>query len=327
MSTAPQKNDENQEIDLSQVTKKISGFFDSIILFVFKSIQYMKRNIIIVGVLFILGVGLGIYLDKTTKVYDHQIIVAPNFSSTDYLYSKIDLINSKVNEGDTLFLQNVVGLKKTDKFSQITIEPITDIYRFIANNPVNFEFLKLLAEDGDLKKIVEEKLTSRNYIYHNISFSTTGLTTDEETVKPILKYLNDSDYFKQVQKQYVDNIKIKMAKNDTIISQIDGILSSFSKTANNTTARSSNLVYYNENTQLDQVIRTKEDLLKEQGNNRLALIDTDMIVKNSSSTINIKNFKGTNGKMKLVLPVLFLGLFVMFGMAKTFYKRQLAKNA
>jgi len=106
------------------------------------------------GTLFVLGAGLGFYLDKTEKSYDNQIIVTPNFSSTDYLYSKIDLINSKISEGDTLFLKDVVGIKDTKHFHSIKIEPITDIYKFIGSNPVNFEFVKLLAEDGDLKKLL-----------------------------------------------------------------------------------------------------------------------------------------------------------------------------
>jgi hypothetical protein len=50
----------------------------------------------------IIGIGLGFYLDKTQKKFD-QIIVTPNFKSTDYLYSKINLINSKIIERDIAF--------------------------------------------------------------------------------------------------------------------------------------------------------------------------------------------------------------------------------
>jgi hypothetical protein len=45
------------------------------------------------------------YLDKTQKKFDHQIIVTPNFKSTDYLYSKINLINSKIIERDIAFFK------------------------------------------------------------------------------------------------------------------------------------------------------------------------------------------------------------------------------
>ena len=325
MSTASQKNNENQEIDLSQISKKISSLFESILALIFSAILFVKRNIIILGILFLLGAGWGIYLDGSNKNYDHQIIVTPNFSSTDYLYSKIDLINSRVNEGDTVFLKNVVGIKNTKKFQQIKIEPIIDIYRFIGNNPVNFEFIKLLGEDVDMNKIVADNLTSKNYSYHNISFSTTGLTTEENTIKPILKYLNDSDYFRKVQKEFLNNVKLKMTKNDTVIAQIDGVLNSFSKKVNSAQT-TDKLIYYNENTQLNDVIKTKNELIDEQGYKRLELVSIDKIIKDSSSTINIKNNKGLNGKMKMVLPFLFLCLFLSFVIVKAFYKRQLAKT-
>ena len=325
MSSESQNNNDNQEIDLSQISKKIGGFFEGISNKFFRGILFIKRNIIVVGTLFVLGAGLGFYLDKTEKSYDNQIIVTPNFTSTDYLYSKIDLINSKISEGDTLFLKNIVGIKDTKHFHTIKIEPITDIYKFIGSNPVNFEFVKLLAEDGDLKKIVDDKLTSRNYIYHNISFSTSKPTTENQTVKPILDYLNNSDYYKIIQKEYLNNVKIKMKENDSIIAQIDGVLNSFSKTVNGT-QKSDKLVYYNENTQLNEVIKTKNELIAEQGSHRLELVGIDKIIKESSSTINIRNTKGTNGKMKLVLPILFCFLFFFFSFLISFYKKQLAKS-
>lgn len=322
---ANNSTNEDQEIDLGQISRKIGDFFENVTFKIFKGIQFIKKNIIILGVLFVLGAGIGTYLDYSRKMYDNQIIVTPNFNSTDYLYSKIDLINSKISEQDTVFLKNVVGIKNTEKFNKIEIEPITDIYRFIANNPVNFEFVKLLAEDGDLKKIVDDKLTSKNYAYHNISFITSKLTTDEETVKPILNYLNNSEYFNTQQKVYVENIKEKMKQNDSIISQINGILNSFSKTINGN-QKSNNLIYYNENTQLNEVIRTKNELIAEQGVKKLQLIDSDRIVKDSSSTLNIKNKKGINGKMKLVIPILFIFIFVGFGFLRSFYRKQLQKN-
>jgi hypothetical protein len=323
MSTTPQNTD-NQEIDLSQISKKIGGFFENISTKIFKAFLFFKRNIIWVGILFALGAGIGIYLDKTSKVYDNQIIVCPNFGSTDYLYSKIELINSKISDADTLFLKDVIGLKEPKKFKKITIIPITDVYKFIDNKEQNFELIKLLAEDGDIKKIVNESLTSKNYPYHLISYTTSNATSSEVTLQPLLNYLNNSDYYKVIQKEYLNNIKIKMVQNDTIISQINGVLNSFSRTVNNA-QKSDKLVYYNENTQLDAIIKTKDALVNEQGTHRLELVNLDTIIKENSSTLNIKNNKAVNGKMKLVLPVLFIFIFILVGFLKSYYKKQMAK--
>lgn len=323
MSATPQNTD-NQEIDLSQISKKIGNFFENIATAIFKGILFFKRNIIWVGVLFILGAGLGFYLDRTTKVYDNELIVSPNFGSVDYLYQKIDLISSKINDGDTLFLKEVVGIKEPKKLKNVTVSPIADVYKFINNSDKNFELLKLMAEDGDIKKIANENLTSKNYPFHLISFTTDKKTSNEKTIQPLLNFLNNSDYFKSIQKEYVNNIKVKMVENDSIISQINGFLNAFSNTVNGS-QKSDKLVYYNENSQLNEVIKTKDALVNEQGNHRIELVNYDKIIKDNSTTLNIKNTKAVNGKMKFVLPLLFIFLFIIVGYFKSYYRNQMAK--
>ena len=324
MSETSQNNTDNQEIDLSQISKKIGTFFEKTSTRIFKGILFLKRNIIWIGVWVVLGVGLGIFLDENYKSYNSQLIVTPNFGSTDYLYAKIDLINSKITNGDSLFLRDVVGVKNTSKLVKIEIEPIVDVYKFIDNKAQNFELIKLMAEDGDIKKIVTETLTSKNYPFHLVSLITIGQTSNEKTVTPILKYLNDSDYYKTLQNATLNNVKIKMTENDSIISQINGILNTFSTTVNNQ-SKSDKLVYYNENSQLDQVIKTKDALLSEQGGHRLELVSYDKVIKETSVTLNIKNTSGLSGKMKVILPILFLFLFIGFGFLRSFYKKQMAK--
>ena len=324
MSTASQNNSDNQEIDLSEISKKIGGFFEDISTRIFRGILFLKRNILVISILFVIGVGLGFYLDKTSKSYDHQVIVTPNFGSTDYLYSRVELINSKIEEKDTLFLKNALGIKEPKKFKKIAIEPINDVYKFIENRDENFEFIKLLAEDGDIKKIITDKVTSKNYPFHAISFSTSALISEKNTVEPILKYLNDSDYYSKIQKEYINNIKVKIVANDSIISQINGFLNTLSNKGNK--SQSSNLVYINENTQLNDVIKTKDELVNDQGRRRIELINTDKIIKQISVTLNIKNIKSINGKLKLVLPILFIFIFIGFTVFRSFYRRQLAKS-
>lgn len=323
MSATPQNND-SQEIDLSQISKKIGDFFATISTRIFKAILFFKRNIIWIAILFLLGAGLGFYLDKTTKLYDNQIIVSPNFGSVDYLYAKIELINSKIGDSDTLFLKNVVGIKEPKKFKKIKIIPINDVYKFIENKDQNFEMIKLMAEDGDIKKVVNENLTSKNYPYHLISFTTLDKTSEDKTVKPILNYLNNSDYYKIIQKEFLNNIKIKMVENDSIISQINGLLNSFSGKSNGSN-NSDKTVYYSEKSQLSDVIKTKDQLVYEQGTHRIELVNLDEIIKENSSTLNVKDTKAANGKMKLVLPILFVFLFVIVGALKSFYNTQMAK--
>jgi hypothetical protein len=325
MSTNIPHDQEDQEIDIFQVFNKIGKFFERINTKIFKSIQFVLKNAVLILILFGVGMGLGYYLDKSNTSYDNQIIVAPNFESTNYLYSKISLLNTKITEGDLVFFKEVVGIKEPANLKKIQIKPITDVYTFVQSKAENLELLKLMAENGEINKIIEEDITSKNYPYHLITFSSSKLTNKSEITEPLLKYLNDSQYYTKVQKVYVANIKEKMTQNDSIISQINQVLNAFGNTTKGV-AKSSNLVYYNENTQLNDLIKTKEELINEKGVKKLALVSYDKIVKDISVTLNSKKFSGINGKLKVILPVLFFLLFIVLSLFKAFYKKQLDKS-
>ncbi|THF47652.1 MULTISPECIES: hypothetical protein [Flavobacterium] len=315
---------EDQEIDLSHLSKKIGNLFQSFLDWIFDGILFFKRNIIIISILFVLGAGLGFYLDKAERVYNNQIIVIPNFESVDYLYSKVELLNAKIKERDYPFLEKL-GIKDADKISRIEVEPIVDIYRFIDNSEENFQMIKLMAEDGDIKKILEDNVTSKNYKFHTISFITHGLTNRTMTLEPLMKFFNDSDYYRTIQKERIGNLELKIKTNQETINQINGILNQFSLNTSSQ-QKSDKLVYYNENTQLNDVIKTKDQLVNELGYLNVQMHNYKEIIKESSSIINVRNTKSVNGKMKLVLPVLFVGLFLLAGMLRSFYKKQMIKR-
>lgn len=325
-------NHEQEEIDLGQLFGKIGNFFSSITTSIFKGILFVQKNIILLITLVVVGAGLGYYLDSETKVYNHEVIVSPNFGSVDYLYNKINLINSRIQQRDTSFLKSI-GIAEPKKVSKISIKPIIDIYSFVnenrgttannAQNTQNFELVKLLSEDGDINKVIKDSLTSRNYNHHKITITTEGFTTNSKTIEPILNYLNQSTYFRQIQHVYVYNIKDKIKKDQITINQIDALLNQFSNTSSG--QKNNNLVYYNENTQLNDLIQTKNYLISGIGSQKAQLISYDKIVKERSSTLNIKNTKGLNNKMKLLLPLLFVFGFIFLRLFMLFYKKQKAK--
>ena len=324
MSTNVPNNQDDQEIDLMQISRKIGNIFQDFNTFLFRCIRFFVKNAVVILILFVLGFGVGMFLDSTKKTYNHEIIVTPNFGSTDYLYSKIDLLTAKINERDTAFLKSI-GIQEPTKITKITIEPIVDVYGFINNSEQNFELLKLMSEDGDLKSIVKETTTSKNYAFHTITLLTKGITESKKGIQPLLNYLNTSDYYNRIQKVSVENIQQKIKTNEAIVSQIDGILNEFSNSASGNHQKSDKLVYYNENTQLNDVIKTKESLIKEIGNLKVALLSSDKIIKDNSITINKENTSSINGKLKLILPLVFILIFILIRFFIAFYKKQSLK--
>jgi hypothetical protein len=321
MSTNVPQNQEDQEIDLSQIFKKIGAFFEGIATTIFKGILFIKNNILTFLLLFVIGFGLGFYLDCNHKSYESEIIVMPNFNSNDYLYSKINLLNSKIKENDTVFLKKL-GFEDVNQINSVEIKPILDIYKFASSNVRNFELIKLMSEKGDLNKIVEANLTSKNYPFHAVNISTSTMITSEGLINPVLAYLNSSEYYSKIKTENRNNIEIKIKQSDLIINQIDGFLAA---AQNNTRGTSNNLVYYNENSQLNNIIKTKDSLITGQGYQRIERINSDKVIKDVSIVTNLKNTKGINGKLKLILPLVLISLFLIFSIFIRFYKRQKVK--
>lgn len=323
MSTKGVQNNNDQEIDLLQIPQKVGDFFGWINSMLFRMIQFFVKNAIVVVVLGIVGVAIGTYLDSTQKTYDQRIIVAPNFGSSDYLYSKINLLKAKIAEVDTIYLKEVVGLQQPKILKRIDIKAITDVYQFIEDKDKNFDLIKLMSEDAGLQKVLSDSITSKNYTYHKIYLTTNSLVNDQDFVQPLLNYLNKSDYYNKIQAISYKNLQYEIVQNDTILAQINTVLNGFSNGKN---AKNDKLVYYNENTQLNDVIRTKEDIIRNQGKNRTKLVRFDKTIKEISATLNVKKSQKIYANLIYVLPVLFVLLFVLIRMFVTFYKGQLMKE-
>lgn len=323
MSTKVPQNANDQEIDIFQLSRSIGSFFDRINAAIFRSIQFFVRNWIVVLILVIIGFGLGWYFDSSKKTFQNEVIVTPNFESVDYLYAKIDLIEAKILSGDTVFLKNVVGIPHPKAIKKIEIKPVADVYKFIEDKEQNFELIKLMAEVGEVKKVLEDNITSKNYTFHTISFVSNKAIDEKEVVVPLLKYLNSSVYFSKIQKIGFKNLEQEIAQNDTIIAQIDKVLNGFTSTVKNAT-KNDKLVYYNENIQLNDIIKTKQKLVTEQGKNRLKLISFDKTIKEINATLNINDHKIVNGNFKLLIPIFFIFVFILISLFLKFYRKQLA---
>ena len=331
--SASTPNNQDQEIDLSVLVKKISGFFDGILAFIFNAIQFVKKRILIFAGLFVIGVVLGFLKDGTSKYYKSEVIVAPNFGSTDYLYDKIAFLNAKLVQEDAVFLASI-GIKDFEKIEELDVNPVIDIFNFVNNNATtsannaqnsqNFELVKLLAENSDIKTVIKDPTTSKNYQRHTVEIVTKGYTNNADIIDPIIKFLNQNEYYGKYRKTYADNIVTKIKENDVIINQIDGLLGQFSASKNNSQG-GDKLIYYNENTQLNDLITNKTALQNENMYQKLQLVAYDQIVKENSRTTNMRYKKSITTRKKLVYPITLILAYLGYLGFMAFYKKQEAK--
>lgn len=312
MSTTSQE----QEIDLSQIGKSISKVFQNIINTSFDLLFFIQKKIIIVAALFILGVGLGIYLDKEPN-YTNNIVVIPNFGSNEYLYEKVNLISLKLKEKDEAFFKTI-GIHNIKDFNSIEILPISGIYNFINSETQkeNFELIKLMAEDGDIEKIIKDDVTSKNYYLHGINIKTAIAYEKKDLIEPILNYLQQTDYFSKLQKVYQSNLVEKVEANKLLINQIDQLLVTLSE------SKSVGGVTISQNSGLTELINKKDALLNENQVLAIHKLEYDKVIKDQNISLNQMNTKGVNNKLKLILPFLFVSLFLLGYWFSQVYKQQ-----
>ena len=309
-------NSQEQEIDLSQIGKSISKVFQNIVNTCFDLLFFIQKKIIIVGALFILGVGLGIYLDKEPN-YTSDIVVIPNFGSNEYLYDKVNLISLKLKEKDEAFFK-AIGISNIKDFNSIDIQPVTGIYNFInsESQKENFELIKLMAEDGDVEKIIKDDVTSRNYYLHNINIKTTIAYDKKDLIEPILKYLQQTEYFTKLQKVYQSNLVEKVEANKLLIAQIDQIILSLTQNKNG------GGVTISQDSGLSELIQKKDQLIYENQTLSIHKLEYDKVIKDQDISLNQMNTKGVNNKMKIILPFLFVSLFLLGYWFSQAYKQQ-----
>src|SRR5574343_395248 len=264
-------NSQDQEIDLGQIRIGIKKFFNGIINSIFDVIFFVKKKIIVIGTLFLIGIVLGFFIDKN-PVYTQDMTVIPIFG----------FVNMRDNEQ-------------------------------------NFELIKLMAEDGKIDEIIKSDITSKNYYLHNITFQTAEKINQNEVIDPLLKYLQDNSFYKTHQKIYQENTNDKIKFNDSLIKQIDGLIVKLSD--NN----SGSNVSISENKGISELINKKNELVIESQYLKIHKHEYEDIIKTQNVSLNNVNTKGLNNKMKLILPVLFVFLYLGFYKFSSLYKKQLAR--
>lgn len=307
------------EIDLSIISRSIRNLFSSISSFIYNCIQFLLRNIIIIVILIIVGAALGYFLKSEDKKYEHTITVTPNFGSVEYLYAKVELLQSKFTNKDTVFLKSA-GFTEYAQLLKIDIKPIADIYKFVKADEINYKTFELLADGANVSKIIDETPTARNYKFHKIEFVTRGKIGDK-VVQQLLHYLNNSPFYQQMQVEYTRDLKHKIEANDLSLKQIDDILNAAAQNLAQTRT-ANNFSYYNQTLELPDLIYSKNNFLKVQLDNKVDLMMFDKVIKESSVITNIKLKNKLNDLLVLILPILFILLFAFFLQFKKFYSRE-----
>lgn len=224
MSNTPTTNNHQEEIDLGYLIKKVNEIFIKSLKLLFGIISFFLKHIFIILLLIVIGVVYGYFKEKNSlTLYDNQAIVVPNFESVHYLYDKIDAINFKIGEKDTIFLESFLG-NDFKKLRKIEIEPIIDMYQFLSKSRENIDIFRIITQNQDITDYKEELSNNKYYKYHKLNFKILGENNSQDVVSKTLEYLNDNDHLKEYSKIYKENNELQIKEHKKMLAQIDSVL-------------------------------------------------------------------------------------------------------
>jgi hypothetical protein len=284
----------SDEIDLGVVFEKIKSFFRSILIGIIQIFQFFWKHKFVLAGLLVIGGAVGYYVENNSeKVYKNEILIQPNFGSSDYLYSKVDILNLNIESKDSIFLQPVFG-SEWRKVWKLEIKPIVDVFELISRSEKYKEtFEMLLEQSGKISFVEEDPIITKAFKFHKLIFFNKGSGNGEILTDSLINFVNNNNYYNSIREIAIENTKRRIDQNMFSISQIDTIIEKTNNYGSN--KFSSEGISFNSAQNLDDLLARKKLILFE---NRVLRED-------------LNNFKNINKVVYVSSRTLFKDEFLM----------------
>ncbi len=315
-------NNNADEIDLGQLFQMIKNAFSKVFEWVLRAFLYFKKNLVILIILGVVGVGIGYGLNQISESKQKtEIIVKPNFESKDYLYGVIEEIESKIKGEDFGFFKKLEINLEFLKGFKVEIEPVTQNVKSDLHEELKYlEYLGDLKEEGSIQQVIKNEVLGNSYVNYKISFYFKDVEKGHDAAKKIMSYINNNEYFKDLREIYVENAESRIKENDKLIQQIDILIDNYSKALGTKSNQSSGdgtvLLGGEEGLNIPSLLNLKNTLIQSNATNRISL-------KEMQETIKVLNFgqphevkKNFFGHSLVLIPSILIGLFFVWSFLK-----------
>lgn len=247
-----------EEIDLGYLLRKLNDFVKKCIRAFFMILNFFLKYWIVTLALVIIGIGYGYYTDATSKkTFKNEGFIIPNFESVDYLYNTIDELNKRIHNNDTVFLKELLG-SNYKALKKVNIEPIADIYNMMTKSREQIDVFRILYQNQELDKFIDNITTSKHFKFHKITFSVRGENQSEHIFNSLLTSWNNSPHFQNYHDIYLKNAEFQVEKYYEMIAQVDSIVKAISMSAGNNQGTG---VAISDNTNLHLLLAQKKAML------------------------------------------------------------------
>lgn len=309
MSTKKQNNDE--EVDLGSLFTVIGKGFKNFFNFIgniFKGIfhrlililLFLKLHILKFSVAVLIGGIVGFFLEsnKETK-FSSNLIVKPNFESTQLLYENINYYNDLVKQKNTKHLASIfkIDTSKAAALRKFEITPLmnsNDIINAYDNFILEVDTLTVKSYDFDN---FESSFTDFDYLVHNIEVQATVSDIFSELENTIINSIEKNTFFNKIKNLTKENLNTKDSILKANFIEVDSLRSVYMRAILEGAKNNSN------GTNID--LGSKSNITKE---NDLFEIDRKIIydlsqtyedIATKSDVINIiSNFKPEGSEIK-----------------------------
>ncbi len=306
----------SDEIDLGQLIQMIRRGFRKLFEVFLRFFLYLKKNLLILVGLGVLGILLGFGLKQiTSEKMKTEVIVRPNVESKDYLYDVVAEIQANIKAKNKAFFDRLdIDIEKLKGF-KIVIESIGDKNSKLEDELKYLELLKGLDISNSVTDIVRDEILSRNSLNHKITFFYKDGTEGNQSAKKIMEYINSNPYFNELIDVYLENAKNRIEKNSNLISQLDELILQYSTNlaAEENQPNDGRIVLDGEEEMdIRSLFDLKRDLIRDIEAKKLEL-------KTRENAIKVINFGQPQevvisffGKTLVLVPLILVSLFFVF---------------
>ncbi len=298
----------SDEIDLGVVFEKIKSFFKSILIGIIQIFQFFWKHKFVLAGLLVIGVGLQLYLKSTSEsTFSNQFLVKANYSSTEYLYSKVNSINLKLKADDSLYIKDILG-EHYDKVKEIEVVPVIDVYGLVNKSKENKETFELLLDEfGDISFLSDE-ININEYTTHKIKIYIKGQAYNEKISNRLYDHLASNSYYNELKTATLESYKEQLQQNKAIRIQIDSILKD--QKGNTLPKLDNNAINFSGSQDLNKLLIQKQELLLNDLTLRNRLSSNDEVLKIIDSSFGV--FSEERNQSYLIIPSIFLGIYFLF---------------
>ena len=323
MSTAKNKNEE--EVDLGSLFTVIGNGFKNFFNFIASIFKGIFHKLILILIFFklhfvkftiavLLGGIAGFFLEKNKEIkFSSNLIVKPNFESTQLLYENINYYNDLVKEQNTKHLASIfkIDSSRAASLRKFEITPLTN-----SNDIINAydEFIldvdTLTVKSYDFENF-EASFTDYDYLVHNIEVKATVSDIFKELENTIINSIEKNTFFTKIKNLTKENLNTKDSILKANFIEVDSLRNVYMRAIIEGAKNNSN------GTNID--LGSKSNATKE---NDLFEIDRKIIydlsqtyqdIATKSDVINIiSNFKSVGSEIKGITKNL---IFIMAALA------------